>query len=160
MNESTDHKDDRQPDPRTRYVKPSRIDHVFNSTLRWLARRGVSLYGTREIRIVGRTSGQVRTAVVNLLTVDGRRYLVAPRGQAHWVRNLRAAGGAGELRVGRRVEPFHARELPDDAKPPIIHAYLDKWGWEVGRFFETLTKDSDEAEIAAVAPGFPVFALD
>jgi deazaflavin-dependent oxidoreductase (nitroreductase family) len=145
----------------TRYIRPAgRFDRFFNRTIHWLARHGVSLLGTHEIRVVGRTSGQVRTAVINVLKVDGRRYLVAPRGHTQWVRNLRAAGGAGELRVGRRVEAFQARELADEAKPPIIHAYLDKWSWEVGRFFDNLTKDSSEEEIAAVAPGFPVFALD
>jgi deazaflavin-dependent oxidoreductase (nitroreductase family) len=161
MNESTDRNNDDEPDLSARYVPPaSWTDRTFNGVIRWLARRGISIMGSHEIRVVGRTSGQVRTAVINVMTVDGRRYLVAPRGHTQWVRNLRAAGGAGELRVGRRVERFQAQELPDTAKPPIIHAYLDRWGWEVGRFFDTLTKDSSEEEIAAVAPGFPVFALD
>ena len=69
---------------------------------------GLSLYGSRELRVVGRKSGQVRTTVVNLLVLDGERYLVAPRGTTEWVRNLRAAGG-GELKVGRRVEAFALR---------------------------------------------------
>ena len=90
--------------PNDRYVRPDRFTRtVVNPFVRWLARRGVSVLGTRELRIVGRRSGAVRSAVVNLLEVDGRRYLVAPRGTTDWVRNLRAAG-IGELRVGRRVE--------------------------------------------------------
>ena len=68
--------------------------------------------------------------------------------------------GHGELRVGRRVESFVATELDDDAKIPVIRAYLVKWAWEVGKFFEGLSKDASDEEIAAVAPGFPVFALE
>jgi deazaflavin-dependent oxidoreductase (nitroreductase family) len=151
MDESTDHT--------KRYIKPTRADRVVNGTVHWLARRGISLFGTREIRVVGRSSGQVRSAVINVLEIDGQRYLVAPRGQAQWVRNLRAADGAGELRVGRHTEPFQAQELADEDKPPVIHAYLDRFGWEVGRFFDGLSKSSSEDEIAAVAPGFPAFRL-
>jgi deazaflavin-dependent oxidoreductase (nitroreductase family) len=144
----------------TRYLAPDRFTrNVMNPFVRWLARRGISLVGSRELRVVGRKSGQVRTVVVNLLDLDGTKYLVSPRGHTEWVRNLRAAGGAGELRVGRKVEAFQATELDDDTKVPVIRAYLDKWGWEVGQFFDDLSKTSSDDEIAAVAAGFPVFRL-
>ena len=97
--------------------------------------------------------------MVNLLEVDGVRYLVAPRGVTQWVRNVRAAGG-GNLRLGRKVERFTAVELPDDEKAPIIRPYLRAWAWEVGKFFDGLTADSPDAEIAAAAPGFPVFRVE
>jgi hypothetical protein len=96
--------------------------------------------------------------VVNLLELDGERYLVAPRGRTQWVRNLRAAG-TGDLRVGRRTQAFRADELADGDKGPVLRAYLDRWGWEVGRFFEDLGKDSDDEAVAAVAPDFPVFRV-
>jgi len=116
-----------------RYIVPDWFTkNVFNRSVRWLTRRGLSVAGSRELRVVGRSSGQVRTTAVNLLDVDGQRYLVSPRGTTQWVRNLRAAG-SGELRVGRRIEAFEADELPDDAKPPVLKAYLDRWGWEIGR---------------------------
>ena len=143
-----------------RYIRPGWFTkHLFNRAVRWLARLGVSVLGSRELRVVGRSSGTMRTTVVNLLDVDGHRYLVAPRGTTQWVRNLRAAGN-GELRVGRRIEAFRAEELPDDAKAPILRAYVKRWGWEVGQFFEGLSKNPTEHELAAIAPGFPVFALD
>ena len=75
------------------------------------------------------------------------------------MRNLRADGGNGTLRVGRRVEPFTAVELADEAKPALIRAYLAAWAWEVGEFFDGLTADSPDADIAAVAAGFPVFRV-
>ena len=100
----------------------------------------------------------MRSNVVNVLDLDGRRYLVAPRGTTEWVRNLRATG-EGELRIGRRVEAFAAAELADAAKLPVLRAYLRKWAWEVGQFFEGVDKDSSDEELAAIAPGFPVFEL-
>jgi deazaflavin-dependent oxidoreductase (nitroreductase family) len=154
MNESTAH-----ITPSTRYVTPGWFTtNVFNRAVRWLTRRGLSVAGSRELLVVGRTSGAVRTTVVNLLDVDGQRYLIAPRGTTQWVRNLRAAG-TGRLRVGRRVEEFRADELPDAVKAPVLQAYLERWGWEVGQFFEGIGKNPTEAELAAIAPDFPVFAV-
>ena len=142
-----------------RYVRPGWFTtHVFNRAVRWLTRVGVSLAGSRELRVVGRSTGQVRTTVVNLLEVDGQRYLVAPRGTTQWVRNLRAAN-RGELRVGRRIEEFHAKELSDDAKAPVLRAYVQRWGWEVGQFFDGIGRHPSEHELATIAPGFPVFAI-
>ena len=142
-----------------RYLAPDRFTlKVMNPTVAWLARHGISLLGSRELRIVGRKSGIVRSNVVNVLDLDGRRYLVAPRGTTEWVRNLRAAG-EGELRIGRRVEAFTPAELDNADKLPVLRAYLRKWAWEVGQFFEGVDKDSSDEELAAIAPGFPVFEL-
>ncbi|MBL8775957.1 MAG: nitroreductase family deazaflavin-dependent oxidoreductase [Acidimicrobiales bacterium] len=142
-----------------RYLAPDRFTlRVMNPTVAWLARHGISLLGSRELRIVGRRSGLVRTNVVNVLELDGRRYLVAPRGTTEWVRNLRAAG-EGELRIGRRVEAFAALEVDDADKLPVLRAYLRKWAWEVGQFFDGVDKDSADEDLAAIASGFPVFEL-
>ncbi|WP_426570925.1 nitroreductase family deazaflavin-dependent oxidoreductase [Aquihabitans sp. McL0605] len=141
-----------------RYLAPSKGDLIFNRIARRLTAMGLSLKGSRELRIVGRKSGEVRTNVVNLLTLDGERYLVAPRGTTEWVRNLRAAGG-GELKVGRKVEAFRAEEVADADKPAILHEYLVRWAFEVGRFFEGIDADSTDEELAAAASGFPAFRL-
>jgi deazaflavin-dependent oxidoreductase (nitroreductase family) len=141
-----------------RYLEPNAFDRGFQRVAEWLTARGISLAGSRVLAVRGRTSGEWRTVPVNLLEVDGERYLVAPRGVTQWVRNLRVAG-TGELRLGKKVEEFAADEVADTDKGPIIRTYLDKWGWEVGRFFDGLDKNSDDAAIAEVAPGFPVFRL-
>lgn len=142
-----------------RYVRPDRFtEKVMNPIVRWCARHGISLAGSRELLIVGRRSGLVRSNVVNLLELDGTRYLVAPRGTTEWVRNLRAAG-RGELRLGRRVEGFTAAEVADVDKLPVLREYLRRWGWEVGQFFEGVDKGSSDADLAAIAPGFPVFEV-
>ncbi len=144
--------------PQPRYVAPTGMDRLFNNTVAALTRAGISVYGSRVLAVRGRKSGEWRTTPVNLLTVAGQRYLVAPRGQAQWVRNLRVAGD-GELRVGRRAERFTATEVADADKPPVLREYLRKWGWEVGRFFEGVTKDATEEQLLGIAPGFPVFRI-
>jgi deazaflavin-dependent oxidoreductase (nitroreductase family) len=142
-----------------RYVEPDWFTrNVFNRAVRGLTRLGISVFGSRELRVRGRTSGQWRTTPVNLLTIDGRRYLVAPRGVTQWVRNLRAAG-EGELRLGRRIEAFHADEVADDAKAPILREYLRRWKFEAGKFFEGLDAGATDAQLAEVVASFPVFRI-
>jgi deazaflavin-dependent oxidoreductase (nitroreductase family) len=141
-----------------RYVQPRRGTQVFNATVAGLTRLGISVWGSRVLAVRGRKSGEWRTTPVNLLTVDGDRYLVAPRGQTQWVRNLRAAG-EGELRVGRRAEHFSATELADQDKPPILRAYLKRWKFEVGVFFQGVGPDASDGKLLEIAPGYPVFRI-
>jgi len=145
--------------PGERYLEPGVFTrNVFNRVVALLTAAGVSVLGSRVLRVRGRTSGQWREVPVNLMTYEGDRYLVAPRGHTQWVKNLRAAG-SGELRLGRRTEAFSAVELPDAEKPPVIRAYLKRWKWEVGQFFEGIDEKSPDEALLAAAPGFPVFRI-
>jgi deazaflavin-dependent oxidoreductase (nitroreductase family) len=132
--------------------------NVLNRAVEFLTRRGVSVVGSRVLAVRGRTSGAWRTTPVNLLEHDGRRYLVSARGEGQWVRNLRAAG-TGELRVGRRTEAFRGRELSDEEKVPVLRAYLKRWKFEVGAFFDGVGPDSDDEEFRAIAAKHPVFEV-
>ena len=143
----------------TRYVKPAKSDHIFNGAVARLTRLGISVYGSRVLFVRGRKSGELRSNPVNPLVVDGSRYLVAPRGNTQWVRNLRVAG-EGELRIGRRVEPFSATEIGDDAKPAILRPYLKRWKWEVGIFFDGVDAKAPEEKLREIAPGYPIFRIE
>jgi len=132
--------------------------HVFNPVVAGFTRLGLSLLGSRVLEVRGRSSGQPRRTPVNLLTLDGERYLVAPRGETQWVRNLRAAG-EGRLLLGRKSETFTATEIDDEHKVPIVRAYLDRWKSEVGVFFDGVGPDSSEEELRQEAPKHPVFRL-
>ena len=123
-----------------------------------LTRLGVSVAGSRVLEVRGRKSGEPRRTPVNLLTVDGMRYLVAPRGHTQWVRNLRARG-EGRLLLGRHAEPFTATELADDDKPALLRAYLRRWKWEVGMFFAGVGPDSPDDELRRIAPDHPIFRI-
>ena len=111
------------------------------------------------LEVRGRKTGEPRRTPVNLLTLEGVRYLVAPRGRTHWVRNLRAHG-EGRLLLGRRAEHFTASELADDDKLAILRAYLKRWKWEVGKFFDGAGPDSPDDELRRIAPDHPIFRLD
>jgi deazaflavin-dependent oxidoreductase (nitroreductase family) len=141
-----------------RYLQPKRSDKVFAAVITTLTKLGVSVWGSRILRVRGRKSGEWRSNPVNLLTYEGEKYLVAPRGHTQWVRNLRAAGG-GELRVGRRTEEFTAVELADEAKPALLRAYLKRWKFEVGMFFEGVGPDASDQQLLEIAAGYPVFRL-
>ena len=144
----------------TRYIKPQSATNFFNDTVGHLTRLGVSIYGSRVLAVRGRKSGEWRTTPVNPLRLpDGTRYLVAPRGNTQWVRNLRAVG-TGELRLGRKVEPFAATEVDDDAKPVILRADLKHWRWEVGVFFDGVNAKAPEAKLREIAPGYPIFRIE
>jgi deazaflavin-dependent oxidoreductase (nitroreductase family) len=132
--------------------------NVFNRIVAGLTQLGVSVAGSRVLEVRGRKSGEWRRTPVNLLTFEGDRYLVAPRGHTQWVRNLRVSG-KGRLVVGRRTEEFAATELSDDQKPSLLRAYLEKWKWEVGAFFDGVGPDSDEEELRRIAPDHPVFRI-
>ena len=151
------------PNPASRYVMPTTttgrlLGNLTNSTVAVLTRRGISVWGSRMLFVRGRTTGQWRSTPVNVLTYEGRRYLVAPRGHTQWVRNLRAAGG-GELKVGGRVERFTATELADEQKPAVLRAYLKRWKFEVGVFFDGVGADAPDSKLLEIAPGYPVFLI-
>jgi deazaflavin-dependent oxidoreductase (nitroreductase family) len=132
--------------------------NVFNRIIAVLTRMGVSVYGSRVLEVRGRRSGEWRQTPVNLMRFQGEDYLVAPRGQTQWVKNLRS-GGQGRLRLGGRTQEFRAVELTDDEKPPLLRAYLKKWKFEVGVFFGGVGPESSDEELRRIAPDHPVFRL-
>ena len=143
-----------------RYVAPGWFTrHVFNRAVALATSAGVSVWGSRVLQVRGRTTGEIRETPVNLLTYDGNRYLVAPRGVTQWVRNIRVSG-EGSLRLGRRVERFRAVEIADDAKDDILRAYLRRWKAEVGVFFGGVGAESSDEELRRIAANHPVFRIE
>jgi deazaflavin-dependent oxidoreductase (nitroreductase family) len=156
---AADQEPGQEPEQGSHYQRPGWFTRtVFNPFIAFLTRRGISVWGSRELRVRGRTSGEWRTTPVNLLTLDDSRYLVAPRGHTQWVKNLRVSG-TGELRVGRKVEPFEATELADDDKTDVLRAYLKRWKMEVGVFFGGVDGKSSDEELRRIAPDHPVFVI-
>ena len=141
------------------YIKPDWFTRTFfNPFVKLMTRAGVSVWGSRVLRVRGRKSGEWRSSAVNLLTLDGKRYLVAPRGHTHWVRNIRVTH-EGELWLGSKMERIRVTEIPDDDRVPILRAYLKRWFFEVGVFFGGVKADSPESELRRIAPDHPVFLI-
>jgi len=144
----------------SRYREPGWLTkHVFNNAVAGLTLIGVSVLGSRVLEVNGRKTGSPHRTPINLLRMGERSYLVAARGETQWVRNLRAAGGKLQLLLGRRRTSHLAVELSDEAKIPVLRAYLRRWRAEVGVFFDGVGPESSDEEIAAVAGQHPVFQL-
>lgn len=145
----------------TYYREPGWITRrIFNPAIAGLTRLGLSVWGSRILEARGRSTGEPRRVPVNLLRFDDQPYLVAPRGQAQWVRNVRADGGRLDLLLGNRREHWLAVELDDEDKLPVLKAYLRKWKAEVGVFFDGVDADSPESELRRIAPRHPAFRLE
>jgi deazaflavin-dependent oxidoreductase (nitroreductase family) len=142
----------------TRYEEPNRVARAGNAVIRALAELGISIAGTRALRVRGRKTGKSRAVVVNLLTVDGVDYVVSPRGNTQWARNARVAGF---VEIGSRWRRRRAEitEVSDDAKPELLRRYLARWYWQVKGYVAGLTPDSGDEQLRAAAPSIPVFAL-
>lgn len=145
----------------TAYRKPPPlVTRVFNPMVSFLVRRlDLDLGSKRMLEVRGRKSGEWRGVPVNVLVVGDRRYLVSPRGETQWARNLGAAGSAGRIVIGRRIEEFVAVEVPDDGKPPLLRAYLERWSRETSGLFAAGPEATD-AELRSIAPDHPVFEIE
>ena len=133
--------------------------HVFNKAVAGLTRLGISVLGSRVLEVRGRKTGAARRTPVNLLILGDARYLVSPRGDGQWVRNVRADGGRLDLLLGRHRTHYVATELEGSAKIPVLRAYLKRWKAEVGVFFDGVGPEATDDEVAAIAPRHPVFVL-
>ena len=141
------------------YQKPGWFTkNVFNRLVAGLHKLGLGVQGSQTLAVRGRKSGEMQTNPVNPFELDGRTYLLSPRGTTQWVRNLRAAGGEGELRRGRHVRNFRATEVPDSEKVPLLRLYMDKWSWEVKGFLG-IDADAPDDELRRIAPDRPAFVL-
>ena len=140
------------------YVKPGWFSRtVLNAPITLFARFGVSLSGAQVLSVKGRTSGEWHSVPVNPLSFAGERYLVSPRGNTQWARNLRAHPSA-RLRLGRAESSVTASEVADSEKLPILKAYIDRWGGVTHSHFG-LSRQPSDAEIDGVAGRSPVFRI-
>jgi deazaflavin-dependent oxidoreductase (nitroreductase family) len=146
--------------PRDAYIKPGFFTtRVFNPAISFLTGRlGLSVKGARVLAVQGRKTGEWRSTPVNPLSFAGQRYLVSPRGETQWVRNIRVSR-TGRITLGRTTETVRVEEVADMEKPPILRAYLEEWAWEVKPFFGGVGAEASEGDLARIAPKHPVFRI-
>ena len=109
------------------------------------------------LEVRGRTSGKIYATPVNLLEINGKQFLVAPRGRTQWVRNAEAAGEITLKKRGVRRK-FNLRPLADSEKPELLKTYLNRYRIAVRKFFPVSPDSSDEA-FANIAADYPAFEL-
>jgi len=143
------------------YRKPGWLtQQVLNPVVALATRAGISVWGSRVLEVRGRKSGLARRTPVNVLSLDGRQYLVSPRGETEWVRNVRAHGGQLDLLLGSKRQHYLGHEVPDADKVDVLRGYLRRWKAEVGVFFDGVGPDSTDEQIRGIAPRHPVFLLE
>jgi deazaflavin-dependent oxidoreductase (nitroreductase family) len=141
------------------YIKPDfATKRIFNPLLELGMKLGLSFRGSHILAVKGRTSGKEYTTPVNPLTFEGERYLVAPRGETGWVKNIRVSG-EGELRLGRKREHIRVQEISGEQKVPILREYLKFWKSETSKFFGGVTDESPLEELQKTAPNHPMFRI-
>jgi deazaflavin-dependent oxidoreductase (nitroreductase family) len=129
-------------------------ESVVRASTPWFVRRVVNpmmlLTGALPVLAVrGRRSGKLFRTPVNVVELNGAHYLVSPRGETGWSRNLRASGECW-LKMNGRDRHFRATEVLPAERPPIIAAYLEKFGKQTRGQFEKLPDPLDH----------PTFRLD
>lgn len=143
--------------PLPAFRQPTAVERAFNKTFGFLVGMGLGFSYNYLLQVRGRKSGKVYSTPIDLLELDGKRFLVAPRGRAQWVRNAEAAGEV-TLKKGSRREKFGLRALSDEEKPAILKAYLDQFKREVQGYFPIAAGSPAEA-FRAVVQSYPAFEL-
>src|SRR5271154_2306947 len=139
------------------FQKESSLDRFFNRLMGRALKLGFAPGYMRLLEVRGRKSGKTFTTPVNVLDFNGRRWLVAARGETAWARNARAAGHI-VLRRGSSTESLMVREIADADKPEIIKAFVDRFASQVQRFFDVPAGSPADA-FRATASRTPVFEL-
>ncbi len=143
-----------------KYIRPGFVTtRIINPAINFLAGRlGLNVKGAQVLSVQGRKTGEWHSTPINPLSLAGQRYLIAPRGETQWVRNIRVSR-TGRITLGRKTETVHVEEIADTEKPPILRAYLKEWAWEVKQFFGGVGAHATEADLVRIAPKHPVFRI-
>jgi deazaflavin-dependent oxidoreductase (nitroreductase family) len=139
------------------FNQPRTLVRAFNKFFGLLVGLGLGLPHNYLLQVRGRKSGRVYSTPVDVLSRDGKRYLVAPRGHTQWVRNA-IASSTVSLKKGRQSEEFGLRIVSDDEKPEILKSYLDRFKLTVQRYFPVPAGSPTEA-FRPLSGRYPVFEL-
>jgi len=139
------------------FRQPTAIERLFNRCFGWLVGRGFGMKHNYLLQVRGRKSGKLYSTPIDLLEVNGKRFLVAPRGRTQWVRNAEAAGIV-TLKKGSWQQSFSLRAIPDADKPGLLKAYVDSFKTTVQRYFPVHAGSETQA-FAGIAANYPVFEL-
>ena len=139
------------------FLKPSATEQFFNRAFGFLIGLGIGPSYCYLLQVRGRKTGKLYSTPVNLMMIDGKHLLVAPRGRTQWVRNAEATGEI-TLKRGSYRKRFHLRAIDSPAKLSVLKQYLDQFRSAVQRYF-TVPAGSPAEAFAEVAEGYPVFEL-
>lgn len=139
-----------------RYNKPGGPVKVMNRFLGWLSARGIGPKRVYQLQHKGRKSGKTYATAVSITEVDGQRYLVAPRGETEWIRNVRADNMTTVLKR-RGEESVRLEEVPSAERAPIIKNYVGENAVVKGEF--GVEPDDPIEKYEAIVENHPTFRI-
>jgi deazaflavin-dependent oxidoreductase (nitroreductase family) len=145
------------PQSSIEFMRPSPLDRIVNRVFGFLVRIGFGLAHNFLLEVPGRKSGRIYATPVNVLTHKNKRYLVAPRGDTQWVRNVVVSQKATLVRGAKR-ENVRMRAIADEAKPEILKAYVDCYRLTVQRYFP-IPAGSPLKDFEPLVGRYPVFEI-
>ena len=144
-------------EPAPAFLKPTLMDRWINRIFGLLVGWGLGLSHNYLLEVPGRKSGRMYSTPVNIVDLNGKRFLVAPRGETQWVRNARVSGQVW-LKKGRLRQQFRLRPIANEDKPVILKTYLDRFKTTVQRYFQ-IPAGSPLNAFRQIAAQYPVFEL-
>jgi deazaflavin-dependent oxidoreductase (nitroreductase family) len=139
------------------FIRPGLVARIINRLYGWITRVGLGLPNSYILQVSGRKTGKIRSVPVNVLSYNGKVFLVGTRGYTQWSRNVLATRNI-TLRRGRLRTEFRVRVVLAAEKPKILKAYATRFRWMVRRFFP-VPAGAPSASFAPVADRYPVFEL-
>lgn len=139
------------------FIRPGLAARIINRLYGWITRIGLGLPNSYVLQVSGRKTGKIRSVPVNVLSYNGKVFLVATRGYTQWSRNVLATRNITLKRGTLRTE-FRARVVLAAEKPKILKAYATRFRWMVKRFFP-VPAGAPSASFAPIADRYPVFEL-
>ncbi len=129
---------------------------LINVLFRAMTRLDLGASYRHILTVPGRKTGRLYSTPVDIIDVDGQRWLVAGYGPANWARNVRAAGET-TLSRGGHSHRFKVEEADAGDAVPVLRKYIAEI--RVTRPYFDATSDSSDEEIAAELGRHPVFRL-
>jgi deazaflavin-dependent oxidoreductase (nitroreductase family) len=143
--------------PQANFREANAMERAFNRTYGFFVRLGIGASYSYLLEVRGRKSGKIYSTPVSLLKLNGKEFLVAPRGRTQWSRNAEAAGEI-ILKRGSKRQEYRLRILADGEKPEVLKAYLDSYKSAVQKFFP-IKAGSPSSAFVPLAPNYPAYEL-
>ncbi|WNG93455.1 nitroreductase/quinone reductase family protein [Mycobacterium sp. ITM-2016-00318] len=125
------------------YIKPPWfVRKIFNKVA-----MATGVGNSQTLTVTRRVSKEPQHIPVVVPEVGGVKYLVSTRGEAEWVRNVRA-----DPHVKLGDTKYVATEVPVEERAPVIAAYRPLAGKVVEGYWKQLPNDADHPTFA-LTPG-------
>jgi deazaflavin-dependent oxidoreductase (nitroreductase family) len=140
------------------YQETSRIDKLFNKAVGLIAGSRFAPGDLYLLVFYGRKTGNRYTTPVFMMRKGEINYLVAPRGETQWVKNVRKLNTL-ILKRGRNEQEYNATEVVDAKKAEILMKYYEKYQATVKPFFPE-DIDNDLKGFEEISDNYPIFKIE